>query len=296
MAPRLPPRSVPPTARYVGHGVYNWRVSFKDAMNFFQQGIPLGRWFKISVVLHWTFIAYAAWTIFGAPAAQQKETAIFMGLLFATVLLHEFGHALACQAVGGRADHIVLWPLGGIAFVQPPNNVKAWFITTLCGPLVNAVLWPVFYFLARYLVIRDAGPDAWDQLLLFMRENPFTMVPGLPTLIQICLSMWQINKLLLLFNLIPAYPMDGGRLLQELLWASVGHVRSLQISGMVGTVVGGCFVVLGLGLQQISIPSLGFSLGGKNPDYILIIIGALCITQSFGIYRQSQQVRGWRRN
>jgi Zn-dependent protease len=283
MAPRLPPRSVPPTARYVGHGVYNWRVSFKDAMNFFQQGIPLGRWFKISVVLHWTFIAYAAWTIFGAPAAQQKETAIFMGLLFATVLLHEFGHALACQAVGGRADHIVLWPLGGIAFVQPPNNVKAWFITTLCGPLVNAVLWPVFW-----AVVHFGLPALAHQI------NPDSAAFDL--IANAAYDMMWINKLLLLFNLIPAYPMDGGRLLQEILWAIIGYPKSLQVAGMVGTVAGACFVVLGLGLQRISIPSLDFSLGGKEMDPILIFIGILCVMQSFGIYRQSQQVRGWRRN
>ena len=92
-------------------------------MNFFNQGIPLGRWFGITVVIHWTFIIYAAYLLFAGRNPQNPlwPDALFLGLLFATVLIHEFGHALACKAVGGQAYHIVLWPLGGIAFVQPPG-------------------------------------------------------------------------------------------------------------------------------------------------------------------------------
>jgi Zn-dependent protease len=251
-------------------------------MNFFEQGIPLGRWFKITVVIHWTFIAFAVWEIWSTPAGQQMDAAILMGLLFATVLLHEFGHALACQAVGGRADHIVLWPLGGIAFVQPPNKVWAWLVTTACGPLVNAVLWPLFWVIWRWGLPALASHMAMSW-------------PVYKTLSTLCEDMAWVNKVLLLFNLIPAYPMDGGRLLQEVLWLIIGYAKSLQIAGMVGTVAGGSFIVLGLGLQRIDIPGFGFPLGGEF-DPILIFIGILCMTQSFGIYRQSQDVRSWRKN
>ena len=251
-------------------------------MNFFEQGIPLGRWFKITVVIHWTFIVFAAWQIWDTPAKEQIDAAVHMALLFGTVLLHEFGHALACKAVGGRADHIVLWPLGGIAFVQPPNKVSAWLITTACGPMVNAVLWPAFWLIQHY---------GLQQLALHTSIS----WPMLRTVNHLCADMVVINKLLLLFNLIPAYPMDGGRLLQEILWAFIGYPQSLQIAGMVGTVAGGCFVVLGLGFQSITIPGVDFTLGGET-DPILIVIGILCITQSFGIYRRSQEVRSWRKN
>ncbi len=251
-------------------------------MNFFNQGIPLGRWFKITVVIHWTFILFAAYQIFQAPTGARFESTLFMGLLFATVLMHEFGHALACQAVGGLALHIVLWPLGGIAFVQPPNNVKAWLITTVCGPLVNAILWPLFWCILRYglpELARHLDPDsqAFNVILI------------------VVVDMMYINKMLLLFNLIPAYPMDGGRLLQEILWLFIGYPRSLQIAGMVGTVAGTGFVVLGLGLQQISIPALDFRLGdGESPT--LVIIGIMCAMQSFAIYRRSQELQSFRRN
>jgi Zn-dependent protease len=253
-------------------------------MNFFEQGIPLGRWFKITVVIHWLFVIYAGFTIWNAAPGEQLFTAVYMGLLFAVVLMHEFGHALACQAVGGIALHIVLWPLGGIAFVKPPNNVRAWLITTVCGPLVNAVLWPLFWVIYRY------GLPA-----LALHVNP--EAAWFDWLNTCCYLMVEINRMLLLFNLIPAYPMDGGRILQELLWMAVGYQRSLQIAGMVGTVAGGCFLVIGLGLQEIVIPSLGFSLGERNhQEPLLLMIGAMCIMMSFGIYRRSQEIQTWRKN
>src|ERR1700749_2888675 len=114
-------------------------------MDFFQQGIPLGRWFGITVVVHWLFVGYAAIEI--SRSGDPAFSALYMFLLFAVVLLHEFGHALSCKAMGGEAVHIVLWPLGGIAFVKPPGNVWAWLVTTACGPLVNAILWPAFWLI-----------------------------------------------------------------------------------------------------------------------------------------------------
>jgi Zn-dependent protease len=248
-------------------------------MNFFQQGIPLGRWFRITVVLHWTFLLYAANELFGTKDGNAPMTALYLVLLFGTVLAHEFGHALSCRAVGGEAFHIVLWPLGGMAFVQPPNVPWAWLVTTVCGPLVNAVLWPVFWFLFRYMALHaPADPGALYHVVLYA-----------------VFFMYHINRGLLLFNLIPAYPMDGGRILQEVLWMIVGYGRSLQIAGMVGTVAGVAFIVLGLGLQKIEIKALDFSLGGE-PNWVLVVIGLLGAMQSFAIYRQSQEIRGWRKN
>jgi Zn-dependent protease len=251
-------------------------------MNFFEQGIPLGRWFKITVVLHWTFLIYAAFIIL--PSAQPVASSIFMALLFATVLLHEFGHAISCQLVGGLALHIVLWPLGGIAFVKPPNNPWAWLITTVCGPLVNAILWPLSYLYLQHGLMPTIQhlhlSDTAAQYLYYVAE-----------------SMYEINRGLLLFNLIPAYPMDGGRILQEILWLTIGYARSLHIAGMVGTVTGIGFVVLGMGVTSIHIPPpIDFTLGGNGVDPLFIIIGILCAQMSFGIYRRSQEIATWRKN
>jgi Zn-dependent protease len=264
-------------------------------MNFFNQSIPLGRWFRITVVIHWTFLLYAGNELLLRKSANPGLAALFLALLFGTVLVHEFGHALSCRAVGGEANHIVLWPLGGIAFVQPPMNPRAWLITTVCGPAVNAVLWPVFYLVSQVVVTRYYGVEVWDYVhgQISNTTGIVTFDASLP--VQICLYMWQINRLLLLFNLIPAYPMDGGRILQEVLWMVVGYPRSLKIAGMVGTVAGGAFIVLGLGLHEIRIPALNLSLGGQISP-ILAIMGLLCAMESLAIYRRAAEIKGWQKN
>jgi Zn-dependent protease len=252
-------------------------------MDFFDQGISLGRWFRINVILHWMFILYAAHRlILGRhPDSPIGPQVLWFVLLFATVLLHEFGHALSCRAVGGTADKIVLWPLGGLAFVQPPMTPYATLVTTVCGPLVNAILWPMFWaintFALPYLMTSDVSV-------------------GSMYVIYGCYMMEEINRLLLLFNLIPAYPMDGGRILQEVLWFFIGYPRSLMIAGMVGTVAGAGFVVLGLGLHSITIPWVNFTLGAKgHVELMLVVIGLMCAMASWGIYQQSQTIRDWRK-
>jgi len=245
-------------------------------MDFFGIGVPLGRWFKIEVILHFTFVLYVAYGL------MHGMHVLFMALLFATVLLHEFGHALSCKALGGLAPRIILWPLGGIAFVQPPMNPTAWLITTVCGPLVNAILWPTCWALSTY----------WLDPYFAHTATP---TPIMVTIDQVCDAMWTINKGLLLFNLIPAYPMDGGRILQEVLWYIVGYGRSLMIAGMIGVVAGGGFVILGMGITEIQIGSL--PLGKVNhTDTNLIVIGILCAMQSMAIYRQAQLIGTWRKN
>src|SRR5215217_3207445 len=107
--------------------------------------IRLFRISGITVFLHWSWFLVAVYEI------QQKGrySSVSWGVLeyvtiFAIVTLHEFGHALACRQVGGRAEEIVLWPLGGIAFVSPPPRPGAMLWSIAAGPLVNVVLLPLF--------------------------------------------------------------------------------------------------------------------------------------------------------
>src|SRR6478609_398689 len=108
------------------------------------QGIPLFKIFGIQVSLHWMWILAVMYFV---ESSRKQYSSIVWSIaeclsLFAIVLLHEFGHALACRSVGGRADHIVLWPLGGVAFVAPPPRPGAWLWSIAAGPLVNVVLVP----------------------------------------------------------------------------------------------------------------------------------------------------------
>src|SRR3954469_5614912 len=105
-------------------------------------GIRLFRVFGIDVFLHWSWIIVAMFELQSRRenyTSQVWKVAEYL-TLFGIVLLHEFGHALACRQVGGEAERIILWPLGGIAYVAPPARPGAVLWSIVAGPLVNLVL------------------------------------------------------------------------------------------------------------------------------------------------------------
>src|SRR5256885_4754166 len=130
-----------------------------------QGSFRLFRFAGVTVYLHWSWFLVAAYgmssrtTVYSSPVWNVLE---YLSL-FAIVLLHEFGHALACRQVGGRADEIVLWPLGGIAYVNPPPRPGALLWSIAAGPLVNLLLVPVTIAAFVYGQTQDlalAHPDA----------------------------------------------------------------------------------------------------------------------------------------
>ncbi|HUO07846.1 MAG TPA: hypothetical protein VM008_06080 [Phycisphaerae bacterium] len=168
---------------------------------------------------------------------------------------------------------------GGIAFIRPPGNAWAWLVTTVCGPLVNAILWPVFWLICVRIGVADAaGAEAY-----LMTHQGIQLWGAIA-----CLLMWEINKALLLFNVIPAYPMDGGRILQEILWLSVGYARSLRIAGLVGAIVGAGFIVLGVSGKTVTVPLINFHLTGTTQ---LAVIGLLCGLQSWQIFQRANNLQ-----
>ena len=167
--------------------------------------------------LHWSWFILAWYSI--QARVGQYDSHVWPVLeylaLFLTVLLHEFGHSLACRQVGGQADQIVLWPFGGVAYVAPPPRPGATLWSIAAGPLVNVVLLPLF--LALTMLAREQGwgtshPDAYQFL-------------G---------SMAWLNSRLLMFNLLPIYPLDGGQILRSLLWFPLGRARSLLAASVIG--------------------------------------------------------------
>jgi len=188
-----------------------------------QGTIRLFKFSGIQVYLHFSWFLVAAYQL--TQRLSNYHTPIFAVYeylaLFGIVLLHEFGHALACRQTGGTADHIVLWPLGGIAFVNPPRRPGAVLWSIAAGPLVNVALAPVLELLwifARQGGLADTAPDT-AHLIWAIRG---------------------INLLLLVFNMMPVYPLDGGQILQALLWFRLGEIRSLQIASVTGLVGGAC--------------------------------------------------------
>ena len=185
----------------------------------------------------------------GQDSAGIAYMTAMMATLFVLVLLHEFGHCLACRLVGGQADDVLMWPLGGLAMCAPPRRWKAALITTLAGPGVNAVLLPVF---GGVLLLCGAS---WEHLIF----NPFRPNVFAPDLVRAWLwSAYYTNLMLLAFNmLVPMFPMDCGRVVQELLWWRLGYKRSMVIAVNLGLVVAVGLVVFGLSSGQSRLVTVG---------------------------------------
>jgi Zn-dependent protease len=119
--------------------------------------IRLFRFAGIDLFLHWSWFLVAAFEIYNRVG---RYSSVIWNLLeylalFLIVMLHEFGHALACRQVGGVANRITLWPLGGIAYVNPPPRPGATLWSIAAGPLVNVVLCPVLFIIG--LQVRFVG-------------------------------------------------------------------------------------------------------------------------------------------
>src|SRR5580704_6242636 len=136
-------------------------------MTSLRQGtIRLFRLAGVDVFLHWSWFLVAAFEISGRAGTYSSVTwnVLEYLCLFLIVMLHEYGHALACRQVGGRADQIVLWPMGGVAYVDPPPRPGATLWSIVAGPLVNVALFPmllVIFFLGRSQGWADTTPDLY---------------------------------------------------------------------------------------------------------------------------------------
>jgi Zn-dependent protease len=173
----------------------------------------------ITVFLHWSWFVVALFEV-QDPANRYHSlawNAVEYVALFGIVLLHEFGHALACRSVGGGAEQIVLWPLGGVAYVSPPPRPGATLWSIAAGPLVNVVL----------AVPLTAIVVAGEMLEWWPKGSEVRML---------VISLWFINAALLVFNLLPVYPLDGGKILWALLWFVFGRAKSLMVAAVIGMI------------------------------------------------------------
>jgi Zn-dependent protease len=191
-----------------------------------QGSIRLFQFAGIQVFLHWSWFLVAMYQVNVRGGAYTSFVWIVIEyiMLFAIVTMHEFGHALACRQVGGSANRIVLWPLGGVAYVDPPPRPGAHLWSIAAGPLVNLALLPVFGILTLvgYAIgLAEIAPDLYALLWAGIA----------------------INLGLFVFNMLPIYPLDGGQILRSLLWFVLGPARSLMAATAIGFVG-----VAGLGL------------------------------------------------
>jgi Zn-dependent protease len=194
----------------------------------------LFRFAGVDVFVHWSWFVAAMFEINyrSKDYSSLSWNALEYLALFLIVLLHEYGHALACKQVGGTANRIMLWPLGGVAYVMPPQRPGAVLWSIAAGPLVNVVLVVVLFVLGVTSAL-SGGEQTMPDAHRFVA------------------ALLGINVLLLIFNLLPIYPLDGGQILRALLWFPLGRIRSLMVATSIGLVGGTGLVLLAVAMQSV---------------------------------------------
>jgi stage IV sporulation protein FB len=221
------------------------RGSGNPLMWFWSGTVPLFTAFGIRVQAHAMLVLYIVLVLlFGlGQGFTWQDRLLNVTLLFGIVLLHEFGHCFTARWVGGSAEEIIMHPLGGLALAQPPRRPLPTFLTVAGGPAVNVLLCLIFgtilYFTLGWLPwnpILSRSPGAW---------------PGWLSLVRISFWVYQISWTLLIFNLLPIFPLDGGQMVQSAAWPKFGYYRSMDIAlttGMIGSILG---VAVGLATRDL---------------------------------------------
>jgi len=228
-------------------------------MDFLNMSFRVVRLFEITVRVHIIFLIWIAFRMLQA-GDDWMYSLIFLGMLFGTVLLHEFGHCFGARSVGGDAENILMWPLGGLAYANAPMTPWAQFVTVASGPLVNVA----FCLITGVIIVGMTGT------LSVLSLNPFNSIvfgafpAGTPSWVVYLSIFYSVNYFMLAFNLLPIYPLDGGQLFQCLLWPFMGLHQAMTIACQVGLV--GC---IGFGLW-------GLGEGGGMLVFIALFGGFTC--------------------
>lgn len=233
------------------------RVSDKT-IETFGKSWNIGTYFGIPVKIHWSFGLLLLFLFYNIVTSGLKlwegvAYTVLMLTVFACVVLHEYGHALTAKKFGVDTVDIIVSPIGGIARMKyiPDKPMQEFFIT-LNGPLVNLILGSLLAVLMFLITGKfSLNLDSYNL------EDPMEFIR--------LLSL--INFTLFFFNLIPAFPMDGGRILRSLLAVKLGKVKATRIASLVGRVFAIGFVIFGIFDQQLILSLIGlfiFMMAGRE--------------------------------
>lgn len=198
-----------------------WLAAMNNSTNPISWKFPLGTWFGVRVEVS-LFFPLAVLYLCGKFGLAMGGT--LSGLLFISVVLHEFGHIWGARASGGFGDEILIHPLGGLATVSPGNNTRAKLTTFASGPAVNLGLCLLlFAFIYNSPYLRNAFIP-W--------RAPITEVEfaGQAMIDNVLLLGFHLNLLLFALNMLPACPLDGGQMLRTVFTASMGSSRGMTWS------------------------------------------------------------------
>ncbi len=226
--------------------------------------LNLGKMFGVKIVLHWTFFLLLGWILFseynrGSSTETILLTAAYILAIFFCVVLHEMGHILTARHFGIDTRKITLLPIGGVASLDKiPEKPKEEFQVAIAGPLVNlaiaALIFPFLNDLASYIPSSSEAQQATASITL---ENFW-------------FSLFTVNILLAVFNLIPAFPMDGGRILRSLLSMKMDRLKSTGIASAIGQFLSIGFFFLGLMYNPILSLIAVFIFFGARGEHFMI--------------------------
>lgn len=201
--------------------------------------LNLGRVSGIKIKVHWTFFFLIIWIIFdelkrGGTTDSILFNIAFVFAVFLCVVLHELGHALTAKRFGIVTKKITLLPIGGMAsFDKMPESPKQELLVVIAGPLVNLIIAVLLYFIVPVQeLFNQSFTDAYDIFKSFTLQN-------------FLFYLFIVNVGLIVFNLIPAFPMDGGRILRALLAMKINRVKATQIASSIGQFIAVIFLLIG---------------------------------------------------
>lgn len=227
---------------------------FGDGENPLAWGFTLFSIKGIRVRIHLLFVIYLlSELIFTLPGNQEGLLFVWPRLvaMVTLVLLHEFGHCIMCRRIGGRADEIMLWPLGGLAMCTVPEDWKSELRVSIAGPMVNLLLIPVFA-IPLYIATGSLSSLGFNPMTLGTSSMPLTLVSGETTWWLVVLgAFYSMNLVILVFNVfVPMYPMDSARILQALLWKRSSHSKSMFLTVNIGLGVATALGLIGIVFQD----------------------------------------------
>lgn len=198
----------------------------------------IGRLFGIGLYVHWSFLLLIGWLVWvhtsaGDTAAQTVQGILLVLAVFGCVVLHELGHALAARRFGIPTRDITLLPIGGVARLERmPSDPVQELVVALAGPAVNVLIVLVLLPLV-FMELTAISDPMW----VLTKEN-------------FALQLAVVNVLLIVFNLLPAFPMDGGRVVRALLATMMNYARATEIAAGLGQAMAVLFAIVGLFFWQ----------------------------------------------
>ncbi|HUT92401.1 MAG TPA: site-2 protease family protein [Thermoguttaceae bacterium] len=218
----------------------------------------LGQVAGIGIFVHWTFVLLIAWLVYlfmsqGSDLRGVLDGVAFVLAIFGCIVLHELGHALMARRFGIQTRDITLLPIGGVARLERmPENPTQELWVALAGPAVNVLIAIVLFG----VVVVSLGIAVFSNIEVLMKS---LLVSG-----NFLLAVLVANVFLVIFNLVPAFPMDGGRVLRALLATKLDYVRATQIAASIGQTLAILFGILGF----FGVPGLF----GANPLWLFIAL------------------------